>query len=455
MADYSMYHSLGQGEQLDPNDPNRTSQPAPQQFQPPIAVNPYQQGAGYGSPAPQGQQYYGNPPPGGPSPAGAPGFAPPQDGGLASQMAGMSLGDGQHTARRKKKDRHVFHSVEAPAGSSQAYNGIPPAGTPATAFLNADPSVQAGSQFIGQPTSPNTFPAPANAPYQPGTPATPAEFAARNGQGDQGQAVPASGGGAVSPDDIPSVPVSRDVPQQYYLNNVYPTFERHVPPPATVSFVAYDQGNSSPKFTRLTMNSIPANAEGLNSTGLPLGLILQPLARLQPGEMEVPLLDFGDVGPPRCRRCRAYINPFMMFRSGGSKFACNLCTYPNDTPPEYFCATTPQGVRVDRDQRPELCRGTVEFTVPKEYWTKEPTGLHWLFVIDVTQESFNKGFLEAFCEGILAALYAPEGDEETDENGEPKRRIPPGAKVGFVTYDKDIHFYNCNVSFEVRSRVGG
>ncbi|KAI0179763.1 beta-sandwich domain of Sec23/24 [Hypoxylon sp. FL1284] len=451
MADYSMYHALGQGEQLDPNDPNRTSQPAPQQFQPPVATNPYQQGVGYGSPAPQGQQYYGSPPPMGGSPAAAPGFAPPQDGGLASQMAGMSLGDGQHTARRKKKDRHVFHSVEAPAGSSQPYNGIPPAGTPATSFLNADPSMQPGGQFIGQPTSPNQFPAPVNAPYQPGTPATSAEFAARGGQPDQGQApafVPASSGGGVSPDDIPSVPVSRDVPQQYYLSNVYPTFERHVPPPATVSFVAYDQGNSSPKFTRLTMNSIPASSEGLHSTGVPLGLILQPLSRLQPGEMEVPLLDFGDVGPPRCRRCRAYINPFMMFRSGGSKFVCNLCTYPNDTPSEYFCATTPQGVRVDRDQRPELTRGTVEFTVPKEYWTKEPTGLHWLFVIDVTQESYNKGFLEAFCEGILAALYAPEGGDEIDENGEPRRRIPPGAKVGFVTYDKDIHFYNCNPALE-------
>ncbi|KAI2627841.1 beta-sandwich domain of Sec23/24 [Hypoxylon sp. NC1633] len=449
MADYSMYHALGQGEQLDPNDPSRTTQPAPPQFQPPVAQNPYQQGYQQG----QGQQYYGNAPPpaGGPSPAAAPGFAPPQDAGLASQMAGMSLGDGQHTARRKKKDRHAFHAVEAPPGSSQAYNGIPPAGTPATAFLNADPSVQAGGQFIGQPVTPNQFPAPVNAPFNPVAPATPAKFAARNGQVDQGQAptfVPASGGGQVSPDDIPSVPVSRDAAQQHYLSNVYPTFEHHVPPPATVSFVAFDQGNSSPKFTRLTMNNIPANSEGLHSTGLPLGLVLHPMARLQPGEMEVPVLDFGDVGPPRCRRCRAYINPFMMFRSGGNKFVCNLCTYPNDTPSEYFCATTPQGVRVDRDQRPELMRGTVEFTVPKEYWTKEPTGLHWLFAIDVTQESYNKGFLEAFCEGVLAALYAPEGGDETDENGEPKRRIPLGAKVGFVTYDKDIHFYNCNSALE-------
>ncbi|RYP12814.1 hypothetical protein DL765_007134 [Monosporascus sp. GIB2] len=459
MSDYSMYHALGQGEQLDPNDPRRTTQPAPPQFQPPIAQQQFQQGPPYGSPVPpQGQQsYYGSPP----APAGPQGYAPPQAGSpyggqappqdgtdLASQMAGMSIGEGHHTTRRKKKDRHAFHTVEAPAGSSQAFNGIPPAGTPATAFLNADPSIQGGNQFFGQPASPNQFPAPVNPAFSPATPATPAEFAARGTQQDRGQPVPASGTGQVSSDDVPSIPISRDVPQQYYFNNVYPTFERHVPPPATVSFVAYDQGNASPKFARLTMNSIPANNEGLTSTGLPLGLILQPLAKLSAGEAEIPVLDFGDQGPPRCRRCRAYINPFMMFRSGGSKFVCNLCTYPNDTPSEYFCATTPQGVRVDRDQRPELCRGTVEFIVPKEYWTREPTGLNLLFVIDVTQESYNKGFVEAFCEGILAALYAPDESDEKDENGEPKRRIPPGAKVGFVTYDKDIHFYNCNPALE-------
>ncbi|KAI1130627.1 hypothetical protein F5Y10DRAFT_235232 [Nemania abortiva] len=454
MSEYSMYHSLGQGEQLDPNDPNRTTQPAPPQFQPPVAQQPYQQ---YGSPAPptQGQQYYGSPPPpmggGAPLAGAAPGFSPPTaDGaGLASQMAGMSL-DGQHTARRKKKDRHAFHTVEAPVGSSQPYNGIPPTGTPATSFLNADPSVTTGGQFLGQPVSPNQFPSPVNAPYNPASPATPAEFAARTGQ-PQPQApasVSTSGAGGVSPDDIPSVPISRDIPQQYYLSNVYPTFERHVPPPATISFVAYDQGNSSPKFTRLTMNNIPSSAESLQSTGLPLGLVLQPLAPLQAGELEIPVLDFGDQGPPRCSRCRAYINPFMMFRSGGSKFVCNLCTYPNDTPPEYFCATTPQGVRGDRDQRPELTKGTVEFIVPKEYWTREPTGLNTLFVIDVTQEAFNKGFLEAYCEGILSALYEPEGGEDTEDNGESKRQIPPGAKVGFVTYDKDVHFYNCNPALE-------
>jgi protein transport protein SEC24 len=134
----------------------------------------------------------------------------------------------------------------------------------------------------------------------------------------------------------------------------------------------------------------------------------------------------------------------MVFRSGGNKFVCNMCNYANDVPPEYFCATTPQGDRVDREQRPELMRGTVEFLVPKEYWSKEPVGLRILFLIDVGQEAFNKGFLEAFCEGIMAALYG--GEEETPaEDGQFKRRIQEGAKVGFVTFDKDIHFYNMNV----------
>jgi len=449
MADYSMYHNLGQGENIDPNDPRRTTQPAPPQFQPPVAPNPYQPG-GYAPPLAPGQQqaqqqqqqqqYYGAPSPGY---GASPGLASPvDDGGLAAQMGGMTLGaDQSHgTARRKKKDRHAYHTIDAPAGSSQAFNGIPPAGTPATAYLSGDPSLAPGGQF----------PAAVNPQFSP-MPTSPAEFAARSGMMDalpSPTMVSASGQTKVSPDEMPSVPTSRDSVQQYFLSNVYPTFERLVPPPATVSFVAFDQGNSSPKFARLTMTNIPASAEGLKSTGLPLGLLLQPLASLQAGELEIPVLDFGDIGPPRCHRCRAYINPFMMFRSGGNKFVCNLCNYANDTPPEYFCATSPQGIRVDRDTRPELTRGTVEFVVPKEYWTKEPVGLRYLFVIDVTQESFNKGFLESFCDGILGALYSTEESEGEDGETEVKRKIPAGAKVGFVTYDKEVHFYNVSPGLE-------
>jgi len=451
MSDYQLYHSLGQGgPNDDPRSQNPNVQPAPPQFQPPVAPSPYQQpGANYNA---SGQPYQ-NPQMGPPSPYGQPqdqSYFPnqgaPQDGGLAGQMGNLGLGEVATYGKKKKKDRHAHHVVE-PSGSSAAFNGMPQ-GVPPSAYLNADPSAIPGGQFSNTQPIPSQFPATVTTPFNPANQASSAEFGARNGAPDPGFSanVGTSAQGRVDPDQIPSVPRSRDSIAQYYLKNVYPTFEHHIPPPASVSFVAFDQGNSSPKFTRLTMNNIPSTSEALHSTGLPLGLLLQPLAPLQAGEIEIPVLDFGETGPPRCHRCRAYINPFMVFRGGGNKFVCNMCNYANDVPPEYFSPTNPQGARVDREQRPELMRGTVEFLVPKEYWNKEPVGLRWLFLIDVGQEAFNKRFLEGFCEGIMAALYG-----DSSENGEFKRRIPEGSKVGFVTFDKDIHFYNMNVSISVQS----
>jgi protein transport protein SEC24 len=142
MSDYSMYHALGMGEQI---DPNRSSQPAPPQFQPPVAPHP----SGYGAVPPSGQQFYGDqggqPPTGAPVPPPGHGYGPPQgqgqdyfpgqapppsqDATLAAQMGGMSLGaDGHQTARRKKKDRHAYHTVEAPRSRSAA--SPPPARRP-------------------------------------------------------------------------------------------------------------------------------------------------------------------------------------------------------------------------------------------------------------------------------------------------------------------------------------
>ncbi|KFX94978.1 hypothetical protein O988_06055 [Pseudogymnoascus sp. VKM F-3808] len=481
MSDYQLYHALGSGRPgEDPMHPEAPPSQAPNQFRPPVAPSPYQQGgSGYGDgqqyQQPQQYQQHQQPPqqqynevvspptqfsPNSPYPQGqGQGFGPqqlggqPQDGGLAQQMGGLGLEEPAAHGRKKKKDRHAYHSLEAPGGSSAAFNGIPPAGTSQTDFLNADPSMHGHN--MSRPVTPlmSQFPAQASAPFNPANPASMDPNASR-GAGDavfSGDPVQSSAQGKVDPDQIPSIPRSRDVVAQYYLDHVYPTFEHHLPPPAVVPFVAFDQGNSSPKFTRLSINNIPSSAEGLKSTGLPLGLVLQPLAPLQAGELEIPVLDFGAAGPPRCHRCRAYINPFMVFRQGGNKFVCNMCTYPNDVPAEYFCATNPQGARVDREQRPELMRGTVEFMVPKEYWSKEPVGIRWLFIIDVTQESYNKGFLEAFCEGVMSSLYgkdvqAPGEGEQADPNAH--RTIPPGAKVGFMTYDKEIHFYNVNSSLE-------
>ena len=455
----------------DPRQGKAETPAGPPQARPQIAPTPpgYQQG---GSPYPQNtptfqQHQYGQAPQNISQFHGTPGqdqgYFPLQSqaatedqgamGGLTSQMGGMGLGgDGAAASRPiKKKNRHAYHNIDQPVVSSQAFNQS--TGN-AEQYVNQDSSQQLGSgnPYAGQQLTPamNKFPAQAAPSFSPGLQSSGAGFAnvATPMSAPSGPGVSAQG--RVDPEQIPSIPRARDSASQYYLDHIYPTMEQHLPPPGAVPFVAQDQGNSSPKYARLTLNNIPSTSNFLSQTGLPLGLVLQPLAPLQAGERPIPILDFGEMGPPRCSRCRAYINPFMTFRSGGNKLVCNMCTFPNDVIPEYFAPTDPSGVRVDRAQRPELTTGTVEYLVPKEYWAKEPVGLRWLFVIDVSQDALSKGFLEAFCEGILGALYGADeddiDDEKTnDENESEKRRIPVGSKVGFVTFDKTMHFYNCNV----------
>lgn len=441
MADFSMYHALGQGggPDEDPMKPQaRTDLARPQVNPPRPPPGNARSGAYYDNADMTKQNAYRDLPPS----TGSPGYPTQQPssqarsdiasrqgpmGGLTTRMAGLGIvGEtGGSVRAHKKKHRHAYHDLGTPGGSSQPFNGMPQG------------QIQSPSQYLD--TGLNQQPQPVShfGGQTPG-PVKPALSAVGDGS------VPAQG--KVDPEQIPSVPRSRDIPAQYYFNHVYPTMERHIPPPATIPFMAHDQGNSSPKFARLTLNNIPSTPEFLSSTALPLGLVLQPLAQLDPGEHPIPVLDFGDAGPPRCRRCRAYINPFMMFRSGGNKFVCNMCTFPNEVPPEYFAPVDSSGTRVDRTQRPELMMGTVEFLVPKEYWVKEPVGLRWLFLIDVSQEAVTRGFLEACCEGILRALYGGgDYDEGTTDNEIPDKRLPGGSRVGIITYDKEVHFYNLSV----------
>lgn len=470
MSGYNPYADAGHQSNGAPQQPFQT------QPRPPIAPGPsgYQQGTPHGKDASGVHQntYGGNAyrsiPQDGPQGYNqnqSSGYFPPQGqpgldnsgqmGGLTSQMGGMDLGQDAAASRpNKKKNRHAYHNLDQQTVSSQAFNQSM-GNAPQWVNQEGSQTPGVGHPFAGQSVNPamNQFATQSGpVPFSPGLqqPGTPGM-----GHAPQPMAVPSGPGvsaqGKVDPEQIPSVPTARDGAAQYYLNHIYPTMEQHLPPPGGIPFVAQDQGNSSPKFARLTLNNIPSSSDALSVTGLPLGIVLQPLAPLQAGELEIPVLDFGDLGPPRCRRCRAYINPFMVFRSGGNKLVCNMCTFPNDVSAEYFAPTDPSGIRVDRAQRPELTTGTVEYLVPKEYWAKEPVGLRWLFLLDTSQDAVDKGFLDAVCRGALEALYGDNIDSINDEKSgeqapETLRALPPGAKVGFVTYDKVVHFYNCHVS---------
>lgn len=69
--------------------------------------------------------------------------------------------------------------------------------------------------------------------------------------------------------------------------------------------------------------------------------MITPFAAPFNGELSVPAVSVGSDGmPPRCSRCKAYINPSAAFcvADNGNSWACNLCGMANPTPSWYYCS---------------------------------------------------------------------------------------------------------------------
>ncbi|KDN43108.1 hypothetical protein K437DRAFT_274996 [Tilletiaria anomala UBC 951] len=172
----------------------------------------------------------------------------------------------------------------------------------------------------------------------------------------------------IEPDQIPAPVEAQDQDQEFFDREWFATCGRGGLPLSTTDYAAVDQGNSNPKYMRLSTYSLPATDELAAASQLPIALVVQPLAQLRADEGAVPLVACPESGPPRCKKCRAYINPWFVFIEGGQKYLCNLCGAATECPPDYFCNLDMSGRRVDFDMRDELKFGTVEFEVPKEYW---------------------------------------------------------------------------------------
>ncbi|KAE9618491.1 putative von Willebrand factor, type A, Zinc finger, Sec23/Sec24-type, sec23/Sec24, trunk [Lupinus albus] len=201
-----------------------------------------------------------------------------------------------------------------------------------------------------------------------------------------------------------------------------------IPPPATSDYIVRDTGNCGPRYMRCTINQIPFTADLLSTSGMQLAMLVQPLALPHPSEDPIHVVDFGESGPVRCSRCKAYVNPFMKFIDQGRRFICNLCGFSDETPPDYRCNLGPDGRRRDADERPELCRGTVEFVATKEFMVREPMPGVYFFLIDVSMNAVQTGATAAACSAISQVITdIPKG---------------PHTMVGIATFDSTIHFYN-------------
>lgn len=266
----------------------------------------------------------------------------------------------------------------------------------------------------------------------------------------------------IEPRQVPSPVDSIEADRAKWANQTYMTLPGSHVPQSTTDFVAIDQGNSSPKFIRVStwnMPNTPRVAEDLN---IPIVAVIQPFADLDDREEPIPLIECGESGPARCEKCGGYVNPWCTWVAGGTKWKCNLCSHETLVASEYFSALDANFNRLDYLERPELQRGTVDFVVSQssDYWASNPPPhltltpfadptqsdaaripqtIRYIFALDITHTSILSGFLTSACVALRTLLYgrfSEDGSEIAQES------LPPGCSIALVTFDDAVQLYD-------------
>ena len=196
--------------------------------------------------------------------------------------------------------------------------------------------------------------------------------------------------------------------------------------------------NSPPYFVRPTMGRPPqGNAmAGKYDAVLPVGVVLQPLARVPAGQSEVPCVNCTDGTIMRCASCRTYINPFVKWGCDGRYWICNLCGFSQETRSDYVQLSSDENGKPscrNLCERPELSTGAVEYIVPSPAYTlRPPQPPVYFFVIDVSYSSVRSGFVDAAVTGIKQVIQSASAMKSGGAR----------MQVGIITFDSSVHFYN-------------
>uniref|UniRef100_A0AAY3ZX11 SEC24 homolog C, COPII coat complex component n=1 Tax=Denticeps clupeoides TaxID=299321 RepID=A0AAY3ZX11_9TELE len=404
---------------------------------------------------------------------------------VTNQMAGMQVGAALPTTAAPgygKKTKNSLPPSRPPTGPQLSYGAPPPQAQ--SGFPNQYPGPVPHQPPVSQPSPFHAAPPPAGFPPQPGAPPSPAGMPVTQlhhqsmSQANHVSLGPAQPGG-MPPTGPPPQPGMQGYPPQqngsfnsrdhtHHSNSgaflkitlhKYSLFfspkiqvieddkanksgepfttgvRGQAPPLVTTNFQVRDQGNASPHFVRCTAYNMPCTSDMAKQSQVPLAAVIKPLATLPADEAPPYLVDHGESGPIRCNRCKAYMCPYMQFIEGGRRFQCAFCSCVTEVPPHYFQHLDHTGKRVDCYERPELSLGSYEFLATVDYCknNKVPQPPAFIFLIDVSYNAVKSGMVGIVCQELKTLLdYLPRENPEVESN----------VRVGFVTYNKVLHFYN-------------
>jgi len=297
-----------------------------------------------------------------------------------------------------------------PAPGPGQYQPQPPPPGPAGQYHQ--PPLPPGPPQGGQPGYPGQ---PTGYPPAPQQPPASGGYGYQNGNNPMGQYQDPNAG--LPPGMHEQDPYGQQQPQAYqpYMQNARDTV---IPDPRIVPV--------DPSYMTLTNTHLP-RSQTQQQTNLSIACISQPMS---PDGEAVPVVQFPDhIGVVRCRRCRAYINPFVQWIANGDKWVCNLCGTTNDCKPRWRCRLDQNNMRTDLMQHPEFWSASVDIVAPEEYMIRSPQPPAYIFLIHTHADMVKSGALGYIADSIRDHIDELPGDQRT--------------RVMIVTYDSAIHFYKC------------
>lgn len=167
--------------------------------------------------------------------------------------------------------------------------------------------------------------------------------------------------------------------------------------------------NCNQNVVRSTLTRIPRNIDVLQKTGLPQALFFQPFC--------TPPLEMQDA-PPFCSRCFSFINPFVEF-TAVDRWCCPFCGHGDNS---LDIADVNEQLNLART----MVNSSMDFPTPTSLIRKKqrPT---FLYLLDTSAKALATGYLPVFCNTLLEELNNKNWD--------------PAAKIGFITYDREVHLY--------------
>ena len=234
---------------------------------------------------------------------------------------------------------------------------------------------------------------------------------------------------SINPYDIPRPSQEKEIHLNKQNLPIYETNLSTNIPFSTKFYSVKETKNSSCKFIRPTINGIPTSKSFFNEAGLPFGICVRPFYQISNQDSQIPKIEIGE-NIFRCEKCKSYINnkyKFTYSKLNKQIAICNICNYENDLSIN-FQGLKNEYLNNNDTSCLELINPTIDFIAPKNFKSKKIFVPHYLFMIDISETSYQLGLPSYIINSIQINLDSIHNSEN--------------SYIAFALYDfKNIYYF--------------